>query len=68
LFEVVHVHGNNAQPATNVFNVILPVFLEVTLANRRHYQFAETNEIFPTPLDQPNVPNLPDLHLGSFKF
>ncbi len=68
LFEVVHVHGNNAQPATNVFNVILPVFLEVTLANRRHYQFAETNEIFPTPLDQPNLPHLPDLHLGSFKF
>ena len=68
LFEVVHVHGNNAHPMVNVSDVMLPRILEVSLASRRHYQFEETSEIFPTPLDQPNLPERPDLQLGCFKF
>ncbi len=68
VFEVVHVHGNNALPFVNVGNVVLPSLLEVTFANRKHYQFVETNEVFPTALDQPNVPGRPDLRLGCFKF
>jgi len=68
VFEVVHVHGNNALPFVNVGNVVLPSLLEVTFANRKHYQFAETHEVFPTALDQPNVPDRPDLRLGCFKF
>jgi hypothetical protein len=68
LFEVVHVHGNNAHSFVNVNNVMLPRLLEVSLASRRHYSFADTDEIFPTGLDQPNLPERPDLHLGSFKF
>jgi hypothetical protein len=68
LFEVVHVNGNNAHPFVNVNNVMLPRLLEVSFASRRYYRFAETNEIFPTPLDQPNLPERPDLHLGCFKF
>jgi len=68
LFEVVHVHGNNAQPFVNIANVVLPILLDVTLANRRYYEFTETNEIFPTPLDLPNLPSGPDMRLGCFKF
>jgi hypothetical protein len=68
LFEVVHVHGNNAHPFVSVSNVMLPRLLEMSLANRRHYLFEETDEIFPTALDQPNLPERPDLHLGCFKF
>jgi hypothetical protein len=67
-FEVVHVHGNNYLPFMCMFNVLLPSVLEVTFANRAHYKFGETNEIFPTPLDRPNFPDAPDLHLGCFKF
>ena len=68
IFDVVHVHGNNAMPFANVANVILPILLEITFANRNHYQMAETNEIFPTALDQPNLPQIPDMYLGCFKF
>lgn len=68
VFQVVHVHGNNAGPLVNLGGLVLPNLLEVTFANRRHYRFAETNEVFPTPLDQPNLPQFPDLDLGRFKF
>jgi hypothetical protein len=68
VFEVVHVHGNNALPFAVIGNVVLPCLLEVTFANRRYYEFEETNEVFPTPLDQPNLPNRPDMRLGCFKF
>jgi hypothetical protein len=68
LFEVIHVHGINAYPLVNVSDVMLPRHLEVSLANRRHYRFEETDEIFPTELGQPNLPERPDLHLGCFKF
>jgi len=67
-FEVVHVHGNNNQSFANVANVILPSLLEVTFANRKFYRFEESNEVFPTELDQPNIPSQPDLFLGCFKF
>jgi Methyltransferase FkbM domain len=68
LFEVVHVHGNNAQPFINLGNLVLPTLLEVTFANRHDYQFAETDEIFPTALDRPNLPQVPEMQLGCFKF
>jgi Tfp pilus assembly protein PilF len=68
LFEVVHVHGNNAGPFANIANVILPCVLEITLASRSCYQFAESNEVFPTALDQPNLPSQPEMRLGCFRF
>lgn len=67
-FEVVHIHGNNASSMVNISNVVVPALLEVTLANRRHYEFAETNEVFPTAIDQPNNSAMPDMRLGCFKF
>jgi hypothetical protein len=68
VFEVVHVHGNNWQPFENIANLVLPILLEVTFVNRNHYKFIETDEIFPTLLDRPNVPDRPDMRLGCFKF
>ena len=68
VFEVVHVHGNNSHPFVNIGNLMLPELLEVTFVNRRHYQFEETNERFPTQLDYPNIPQIPDMLLGCFKF
>jgi len=68
VFEVVHVHGNNAWPFFNIGNVVLPSLIEITFANRNYYEFAESNEVFPTALDQPNLPDRPDMRLGCFKF
>lgn len=68
IFEIVHVHGNNNQTFVNIANVVMPMVLEVTLANRNYFEFAETDETFPTALDRPNQPHVPDMQLGCFKF
>jgi hypothetical protein len=68
VFAVVHVHANNFAASSNVAAFVFPNVLEITFANRGIYSFSETDEIFPGPLDAPNDPNHPDLHLGSFRF
>ncbi len=68
VFAVVHIHANNCAPISNVAGLVFPNVLEITFANRSIYSFSETDEIFPGPLDAPNDPNHPDLHLGSFCF
>ena len=65
---VVHVHGNNNAPFYVIEGIPLPDVFELTLANIRNYKFEESREIFPTPLDQPCTPALPDLFLGTFQF
>jgi hypothetical protein len=67
-FAVVHIHGNNFLPLTNIGNVPFPELLEVTYANRSRYEFESTDEIFPTSLDAPNDLKSPDLFLGRFAF
>jgi hypothetical protein len=67
-YGVVHVHANNYGGFSSVANVIFPNVLEITFANRSMYSFVETDEMFPGPLDTPNDPSHPDLHLGSFRF
>ncbi len=67
-YTVVHVHANNFAGVSNVANVVIPNVLEITFANRDIYSFSETDEIFPGPLDVPNDPNHPDIHLGTFRF
>jgi hypothetical protein len=67
-YAIVHVHANNYGGFSNVANVIFPNVLEITFANRSIYSFSETDEIFPGPLDSPNDPSRPDMHLGSFRF
>jgi hypothetical protein len=65
-FAVVHLHGNNALPWVNVGGVPFPELLEVTYASRMRYSFGPSEELFPTPLDAPNIPEKPDLYLGRF--
>ena len=67
-FQVVHVHGNNTLSLVCIGNVPFPEVLEVTLANRECYQFEDTDQSFPTLLDQPNSIGSADLYLGRFKF
>lgn len=64
----VHVHGNNNCPMYSVLGVPVPDVLEITLARRRSHEFVPSTEIFPTGIDHPNRPALPDLFLGSFRF
>lgn len=67
-YAIVHVHANNFAGFSNITNIMVPNVLELTFANRGLYSFDETTEIFPGPLDSPNDPNRPDMHLGSFRF
>ncbi len=67
-YVVVHVHANNHAGFSNIANVILPNVLEITFANCSIYSFSETDEVFPGPLDLPNDPSRPDMHLGTFRF
>jgi FkbM family methyltransferase len=67
-YAVIHVHANNYAGFTNIANVVVPNVLEITFANRSIYSFSETDEVFPGPLDIPNDPSRPDMHLGTFRF
>jgi len=67
-FEVVHVHANNGRPFVDIAGIAFPDVLDVTFASRGRYRFVETDETFPTKLDQPNDSSAPDHYLGPFKF
>ena len=68
MFDVVHVHGNNWGKLNVIANVAVPEAIELTFANRSIYECGETNEIFPTALDQPNFNARPDIFLGNMRF
>lgn len=68
LFATVHVHANNYGPMMLIGGVPFPQVLEVSFASRQRYQFAPSDELFPTPLDEPNRPDVPDYALGAFRF
>jgi hypothetical protein len=67
-FGVVHVHANNHCGLNSVANTAVPEVLEITFANRSRYQLVPGDEMFPSPLDAPNYPYLPDIHLGKFVY
>lgn len=67
-FDVVHVHANNTAPLNVIANVPVPSVFELTLVNKAIYECHETDEIFPTPLDQPNWNGRPDIFLGSMRY
>jgi hypothetical protein len=67
MFDVVHVHANNCGPFNIIANVPVAEALEVTFANRTIYTCHETNEVFPTELDQPNTAGRPDIFLGNLR-
>lgn len=65
---VVHVHGNNHQPVEAVGDISIPDVIEITWARRRDYKLSPAHTVFPTDLDRPNNPQLPDHVLGTFEF
>lgn len=68
VFGVVHLHANNNGLLRCDGNVPFPEIIEVTFANRRFYDLEDSDDVFPTGLDAPNRPDLPDIHLGAFRF
>ena len=67
-YAVVHIHANNFAGWATIANIPVPHVMEVTFANRAIYQFTDTNEIFPTPMDVACNTRLPDMFLGSFRY
>jgi hypothetical protein len=67
-FFVCHVHANNCGNVYNIGNVLVADTLEITFANRTHYQPVDSVEIFPTPIDMPNQSGRADIFLGAFRF
>lgn len=67
-FAVVHVHANNYCGLNSVANTPVPEVLEITFANRSRYTLFPSDEVFPGPLDAPNDPGFPDIHLGKFVY
>jgi hypothetical protein len=67
-FAVVHIHANNSAPFLILGGVPFPSVLEVTFASKRHYKFTDSDVFYPTDLDRPNAPSLPDHYLGRFEF
>ncbi len=67
-FALVHVHANNHCDVADFFGLTVPYVLEFTFANRDVYQFEDTDETFPGPLDAPCDPGKPDIRLGAFRY
>lgn len=67
-FATIHVHANNWCPMAQVSGVSFPEILEASLVNRSRYKVEYSDEVFPTSLDEPNNPLLPDLYLGTFRY
>jgi len=65
---VVHVHGNNHRPIEVVGDISIPDVLEITWVRRKDYKLLPARTVFPTELDRPNNPYLPDHRLGTFEF
>lgn len=59
-FHVVHSHVNNFLPATVTGGLSIPPFLEITLLRKDRADATGMATNFPHPLDQTNVPGLPD--------
>ena len=61
-----HVHGNNAHLPLWIGDLVLPDVVEVTFARRADHagRLVPRDESFPTDLDRPNLPHLPDVFLG----
>ena len=65
--QVIHVHGNNGGHCTILKNFrCLPSTIEISYVRRDVCRFTECTEEFPTALDSPCTPLLPDIFIGSF--
>ena len=64
----VHVHANGHCPISWLGELALPNLLEVTYVRRADYadRLVPNTRTFPTEIDQPTFPWLPDINLGKF--
>lgn len=64
----IHVHANGHCPVSWLGEMVLPHTLEVTYVRRSDYadKLVKNTRTFPTDIDQPTFPWLPDVHLGAF--
>jgi len=64
----IHVHANGECPVSWLGEMALPHLLEVTYIRRSDYadRLVENTRTFPTEIDQPTFPWLPDVDLGMF--
>lgn len=64
----IHVHGNNFSLFKLLHGVPIPDVIEVTFCHASQFDFSPSTSLFPTELDAPCNPHLPDHFLGSFRF
>jgi hypothetical protein len=64
----IHVHENGYCPISWLGELALPNLLEVTYIRRADYvdRLVQSTRTFPTEIDQPTFPWLPDVDLGTF--
>jgi hypothetical protein len=64
----IHVHGNNWSPFVVVGGIPFPWGFEASFVRRGDYTVTPSTAVFPTELDYPCNPNVPDLFLGSWNY
>jgi hypothetical protein len=64
----IHVHGNNWGPFTVIGGIPFPAGFEATFVRRSSYTLSPSSESFPTELDRPSNPKMPDLYLGRWDY
>ena len=64
----VHIHANNYSAIHTLENIPVPGVVELSYCLRSRFTFTPSEEIFPTPLDQPCRAEAADIFLGRFKF
>jgi hypothetical protein len=62
--QVVHLHASNWACTGLIGGMFLPDTIEVTYVRRSDHPFEECSKIFPTDIDRPCNPNMPDIFLG----
>lgn len=67
-FCCVHIHARNTGGLCSVQNVAIPNIVELTFANKRKFQFVDSDEVYPTPIDTQTTEELPDIYLGNFVY
>jgi hypothetical protein len=67
-FGVLHLHANNYGRVMVVGTITFPEILEVSFANRKHYNLAPATIRLPNPLDRPNRKDIMEIVLGSFRY
>jgi hypothetical protein len=67
-FAPVHIHANNFCDLFIIDGIFVPPVFEITYVARSKLGTRRSSKTFPTPFDQPNNINRPDIQLGSFRF